>query len=102
MCVCVVCVVYVCMCAHVGVYMCVCVTAQLYFYSWLLSRQIPLLMKDKIFDFLSVPISRTTCFIKVRGGWSTLVLWEAWVCGVGCVGGRRWVGVRGVWVGGRC
>ena len=47
--------------------------------------------KDKIFDFLcehSVPISRTTCFIKVRGGWSTLVLWEGWVGGVGCVGGR--------------
>ena len=44
------------------------------------STQIPLLMKkDEIFDLLcehGVPMSRATWFIKVRGGWSTLVLWE--------------------------
>ena len=44
------------------------------------STQIPLLIKkEEIFDLLcehSVPMSRATWFIKVRGGWSTLVLWE--------------------------
>ena len=44
------------------------------------STQIPLLMKkDEIFDLLcehGVPMSRATWFIKVRGGWSTLALWE--------------------------
>ena len=73
---------HVCVCVYVsahvgacaGVCWCIC------FCVFPPSTQIPLLMKkDEIFDLLcehGVPMSRATWFIKVRGGWSTLVLWE--------------------------
>ena len=68
----------------VGAHARVCVVYASVFYSAVVplprSTQMPLLIKkEEIFDLLcehSVPMSRSTWFIKVRGGWSTLALWE--------------------------